>query len=396
MQNRREFLKRMTLLGAAATLPMNLRADSTLAPKPVGDGLLAVRYGNEILREKTPRRITVPDVGEFKVLKGDFHIHTLFSDGQVMPRDRVSEAVDNGLDVIAITDHIEYRIFLGGQGRGLKLVENNDDHNIAYNLAKPDAEKSNLILVQGTEITKRMIPPGHLNALFTKDVNPIAAAVDDWKQMLAVAADQGAFIQWNHPGWVEPASGGLEKDVPMRFFDEHEEARSKGHLHGVEVFNGWEVYPVALDWCNERDIAPIANSDIHASEWNNYGHHNPLRPMTLILAKDRSYDSVREAFFAKRTVGWAANLILGRQPWVEQLFRACVEIKTTANGLTLQNRSDIPCLIEVNGSVSDLQAQGTVEIRDASAKKLTVRNWLIGMNKPLELVTDATTRNNTV
>ena len=54
----------------------------------------------------TPRTITIPDTAGFKVLK-DFHMHTLFSDGQVMPADRVNEAVQNGLDVIAITDHIE-------------------------------------------------------------------------------------------------------------------------------------------------------------------------------------------------------------------------------------------------------------------------------------------------
>jgi len=383
MRNRREFLKCFALLGAAATLPVhNLLAENIASPKPVGDGLFTVAYGKEIKSmSRTPRKITIPDAGEFKILKGDFHMHTLFSDGLVMPVDRVNEAIDNGLDVIAITDHIEYRPCLGSGP--LKFAENNDDYNRSYNLAKPEAEKRNLILVRGTEITKSVMPPGHFNALFVQDVNAIAAVVDDWKKMLAVATDQGGFVHWNHPGWVAPKSGGLESGVPMSFTDAHEEVRARGHLHGVEVFNGTSFYPIALDWCNERDLAPFTNSDIHQSEWNTYGHQNALRPMTLIFARERSHDAVRDAFFAKRTIGWAANMIFGRQPWVEKLFRTCVEIKKTENGLSLQNLSDIPCLFSANGKIQELPAQEALEL--AASNKLTVANWLVGMNKPLEI-----------
>ena len=376
-------MKRFALLGAVATLPIrSLWADNPLTPKPVGDGLATISHSKELNRTKTPRKITIPDVGEFKVLKGDFHIHTLFSDGHVMPRDRVLEAVDNGLDVIAITDHIEYRPNIGS--KMLPLAEKNDDHNIAYDFAKAEAEKQKLILVRGTEITKS---EWHFNALFVQDVNPIAAAVDDWQKMLAVSVEQGGFNHWNHPSWIDrtpdAAPFGLKRGEPMRFFDEIEEVRAKGHLHGVEVFNGTSFYPIALDWCNERDLAPVTVTDIHQSDWNTYGLQNLLRPMTLMFAKDRSYESVREAFFAKRIVGWAANMILGRQPWVEKLFRSCVEIKKAGNGLALQNLSDIPCLFEVNGKVQELPAKGSLEL--AASNKLTVANWFVGMNKPLEI-----------
>src|SRR5690554_7062845 len=53
--------------------------------------------------------IRIPDIDGYKTLKGDFHIHTVFSDGKVWPDQRVKEAWNEGLDVIAITDHIEYR-----------------------------------------------------------------------------------------------------------------------------------------------------------------------------------------------------------------------------------------------------------------------------------------------
>ena len=385
MTNRREFLKQITLLGVVATLPThNLLAGNILSLKPVGDGLSTLSYAEELRSSKLPRKITIPGVGVFKVLKGDFHIHTLFSDGRVMPKERVTEAVDNGLDVIAITDHIESRTNIGGGI--LKLANNNDDRNRTYDFAKEEAEKNNLILVRGGEITKS---EWHFNALFVQDVNTLAAVIDDWRVMLAVATDQGGFIHWNHPNWLDRTPDkepfGLKSGEPLRFFDEIEEVRKKGHLHGVEVFNGYNHYPIVLDWCNERNLAPLANSDIHPSEWDKYGHQNPFRPMTLVLAHERSHDSVREALLAKRTIGWAANMIFGKPEWVEKLFHACVETKKTAGGLTLRNISDIPCLIETNDQTFELPAQGTVEIRKPSVKQLVVSNWFVGMNKPLEI-----------
>ncbi|MDR1959164.1 MAG: twin-arginine translocation signal domain-containing protein [Planctomycetaceae bacterium] len=386
MTNRRNFLKQMTLLGAAAVTPVSLALGQNESPAEQAeqsDGLFTVPRG-EILRNKSPRKITIPDVEEFRILKGDFHIHTIFSDGFVMPKDRITEAVDNGLDVIAITDHIEYRPHVGGNG--FKLLEKNDDHNMAYNIAKPEAEKQNLILVRGTEITKSVMPPGHFNALFLEDVNPVAVAVENWKTMLAVAAGQGGFVHWNHPGWVAPGSGGLRSGEMMRFTQEHEDVFKKGHLHGIEVFNGSSYYPVVSEWCEDRNLALIANSDVHSSEWNMYGHQNPLRPMTLILAKERTYDAVREAFFANRTVVLAAGMIIGRPEWVEKLFKACVEVTGKPGLLELKNKSDIPCFVQAGGTVRELAAQARLSLyRSHTIKKLTVCNWLTGMNKPLEI-----------
>ena len=53
--------------------------------------------------------IRLPIVDGLLPLKCDFHTHTIFSDGHVMPSLRVIEAWQQGLDVVAITDHIEYR-----------------------------------------------------------------------------------------------------------------------------------------------------------------------------------------------------------------------------------------------------------------------------------------------
>jgi 3',5'-nucleoside bisphosphate phosphatase len=55
--------------------------------------------------------IRIPDIEGYQTLKCDFHTHTIFSDGHVSPVLRVNEAWSNGLDAIAITDHIEYHPF---------------------------------------------------------------------------------------------------------------------------------------------------------------------------------------------------------------------------------------------------------------------------------------------
>ena len=51
----------------------------------------------------------LPQVKGYNIYKADFHIHTVYSDGHVSPKGRVTEAYYDGLDIIAITDHIEYR-----------------------------------------------------------------------------------------------------------------------------------------------------------------------------------------------------------------------------------------------------------------------------------------------
>lgn len=67
----------------------------------------AVRTFNEVSGRRT--EIVLPQVKGFNCYKGDFHIHTSYSDGRVNPAGRVVEAWMDGLDIIAITDHYEGR-----------------------------------------------------------------------------------------------------------------------------------------------------------------------------------------------------------------------------------------------------------------------------------------------
>jgi len=392
MSSRREFLKNSALLGAVSVVPLSAAIGKAPNRSVSSIGADSDTYTVNMksamnMQPIPPRQITIPDTGGFKVLKGDFHMHTLFSDGHVMPADRVTEAVQNGLDVIAITDHIEYRPYFSHEGKWRLIDGVGNDFNIAYNLAKPDADRENILLIHATEMTKFQMAPGHFNIFFAEDVNPIAAAVDDWRKMLQVAADQGGFLLWNHPGWEAPTSGGIEKGAPLRFTAEHEEVYKQGLMHGIEVFNSTEYYPVVSDWCNERNLAIFANSDIHAGEFNYYGVQNPLRPITLVLAKERTVESIREAMFARRTIGWAAGMLWGRDPWLPELFKASVDIKNITPGtLELTNKSSLPITVSIGGVAFHLAKDSSQQMyRAEGVKALTVTNWMIGTNKPLEI-----------
>ena len=252
----------------------------------------------------------IPDLPGFVTLKGDFHMHTVFSDGDVWPVTRVVEAWKEGLDVIAITDHIEYSPH-EKYTRG--------DHNVSYEIARTRAEELNIILIQGSEITRSM-PPGHFNALFVEDANPID--LEDPLAQIEAAVAQGAFILWNHPGWTSQ-----QPDTTL-WWEFHSTILDKGWLHGVEVSNGGEWYPVAMEWCKNKKLTAFANSDIHPPVDLKYDLSlaNSHRPMTLVFAKDRTSEGVREALFSRRTIGFTGEQLIGPEDLMLELFTASVRI----------------------------------------------------------------------
>ncbi|RQW07468.1 histidinol-phosphatase, partial [candidate division KSB1 bacterium] len=210
----------------------------------------------------------IPDINGYKIVKCDFHSHTVFSDGHVWPTFRVGEAWADGLDALAITDHIEYQP---------NEKDVSTDHNRSYELAKGAAQSAGILLIKGAEITRDM-PPGHFNALFLQDAAPLD--VEDWRQAFDAAHEQGAFIFRNHPGWR-----GQEKDGIGKWYDEHEELYQAGKMHGIEVVNDDEYYPEVHQWCLDKKLTMLGNSDIHSTTDMEFNQSEPKhRPMTWVLA----------------------------------------------------------------------------------------------------------------
>jgi len=263
----------------------------------------------EMQKISARHKINIPDIPGYQTLKCDFHMHTVFSDGDVWPTVRVKEAWEEGLDAIAITDHIERQ-------PSKKFITG--DHNSSYEIALPEAIEKNIILIKAGEITRQM-PPGHLNALFLEDVNKLD--VPDPVDALNAAKNQGAFIIWNHPGWQAQ-----QPDTCM-WMPMHQSLFEKGLINGIEVFNEVEFYPIVLDWCIDKKLTVISNSDIHDIVSHNYLLETQTRPLTLVFAKDRSSNSIKEALIEGRTLALFNNYLAGREDLLKEIFTASVKIK---------------------------------------------------------------------
>ncbi len=274
--------------------------------------------------------VRIPDIPGYVTLKCDFHQHTVFSDGNVWPTVRVDEAWREGLDAIAITDHIEYQ------------PHKNDiptNHNRPYDIALPAAKDKGILLIRGTEIT-RDTPPGHFNALFLDDINPLDTK--DLLDCMAAADKQGAFIWWNHPDW---------KPEHIGWFDIHTTLYEKKYMRGIEVVNG-DTYSASVhQWALDKNLTFMANSDIHAPSLVEVSTAEKHRPMTLVFAKEKTIPAVKEALEAGRTAIWFEDKIIGRREYLELLFVAAVRItdiqrEGKAVRFTIRNRSAVPMDLE--------------------------------------------------
>lgn len=341
-------------------------------------GLFAQNVNNiqmpELLNKNQRNLILVPDILGYQTLKCDFHIHTVFSDGIVWPTVRVDEAWNEGLDVIAITDHIE---------RNPGKTDVVGDDNSAYKIAAPRALERNIILIHAGEITRSM-PPGHFNALFLSNTNELDK--QDWHEAFEAAKKQGAYIIWNHPGWK------AQQPDTCLWWDEHTELYEKGMIHAIEVFNEKEWYPLALEWCIDKDLAVTAASDIHGITSEMYDLNTYHRPMTLVLAKERTEEGVREALFDNRTIAWFGNNLAGKEEHLKAFFEASLEtsfLESTKKGdrYLVRNQSDVPYQVTIkDGDSYTIPANGeTVVTLKNDNISLTVNNLYIHGLKPLSL-----------
>ena len=298
------------------------------------------QHNPEILRTpvaQPPQRLEIilPTVNGYNIYKTDLHTHSIYSDAEVTPAFRVREAHYDGLDAIAITEHVEYRRiepkmlkFLKGYTDG-KVVkgQNTDvirkeateagilsDLNYSVEEAIKESKKYSVLVIPGAEITREPVKIGHFNALFTKDNNTIYDP--DPLKSIKNAREQGALIQHNHPGWRRTSNAKTEFETI---------AYNEGLIDGIEVANGGSLYPNIIDRAREEKLYVAANTDIHTTTAECYGLKGQLRNMTLIFAKECTLESLREALEAKRTLAYSGGYISGDEQLLKDLFLASVK-----------------------------------------------------------------------
>lgn len=327
-------------------------------------------YNPDITRHslRTPAQraeFVLPEVNGFTVYKADLHTHTIYSDGDCTPEFRVREAWYDGLDVLAITDHVEYRRhegkmlnFLKGYvPEGTEAFNNNiirkesdergiqSDLNLPVKLARETAVKYGITIIPGAEITREPVAYGHYNALFTKDNNTLYAA--DALQSLRNARAQGALVMHNHPGWRRKSLEHPEFEV---------KAYGEGLIDGIEIMNGGEFYPKAISRAHRRNLFVSANTDIHDATADSYRLQGQQRNMTLILARDNSLEALREALEARRTLAYSFGTLAGSEQLLKDLFTASVRPKVLytdprsgSRTVSLTNNSSVQYILRFPG-----------------------------------------------
>ncbi len=301
------------------------------------------------------KEIAIPDIPGYLVLKCDLHIHSVFSDGSVWPTIRIAEAWMEGLDAISLTEHIRWHKFK-------EDIATCSDVNRSYDSALEFANEKGILLIKGGEITREM-PPGHFNALFLEDVNKLN--VDAPIEALREAKKQGAFVHWNHPGnkW---------HDIHTTFFEE-------GLFQGIEVCNGNRFYEEAFKWANNKGLTLFSNSDIHHLISTTYDLNNSHRPLTLVLAKERTVEAMRDACFKGNTVAYFENTLVGKEKFLNGIFNASIEYLRPRNieyqntiDIRIYNKSDIDYKLEKNEENNGLNFPEKVVIKAHSITIVSV------------------------
>lgn len=321
-----------SLFYASAALAQNYYTDA--------DNPQMLRFGD--YREPVRNELILPSqVGGYNVYKSDLHTHTVYSDGTVTPAFRVKEAWLEGLDIIAVTEHIEWRpsedefaAYLSYEGKP------EPDLNTAVKIARKEAEYWDIFIIPGTEITRDGTTVGHFNALFTEDNNKVYDP--DPVQAIRNAKKQGALVMHNHPGWWRTS---------IDFTETEKTAYAEGLIDGVEVMNYNEFYPGIIDRVRERGLFIAANTDIHASSAEDFNSRGYMRPITLIMASERTEKGLREALEAGRTLAFGFNTLCGSEVLLSEFFKASVSVKKlSGNAYMLTNNSSVPYVIKANGS----------------------------------------------
>jgi hypothetical protein len=273
-------------------------------------------------------------------------MHTVFSDGEVWPTTRVTEAWRDGLDAIAITDHHIYRPH---------KADLKEDIARPYAIAQPLAGQLGITLIPAVEFAEGLL---HANALFVTDANAFMGL--NLADGFALARKQNAFVFWDHPGWRQEP----------KWYPPIAAAYDAGQLQGMEIVNGKDFYPEAYPWIDERKLTILADSDVHPPIDAVYARRE--RPVTLVFAKSADAGGIREALLARRTAGWMGGEVWGSEAMIRGLWEGAVkisgnELATRRGGLILQNRSAIPFRVKVVKSPDWL----TVQTWNLSEEKTT-------------------------
>ena len=356
--------------------------------------------------------IILPQVKGYNIYKGDFHVHTIYSDGETTPRERVREAWYDGLDVIAITDHLELRSYekfmlkahapYNPDGKPYEYIRGGAGHKTDHTtpiycdldatydeaLSYVKNEEIPVMVIRGTEIWRNARTIGEYNAFFLKDITDVAKP--DIIESLKEAKKQGAIIIHNHPGW---------RRNTMDKSPEQEQIYAQKLVDGIEVINGATLYPKMIDRCVNEKLTIFANTDLHRTSAQYYPRGGErFRTMTFILAKECTEKAIKDALLKRRTIGYSHNHLIGEEEWLAEFLNAAVDCKVVAvndkkehRAFQLTNHCSVPFILRRGKTIYTLNPFQSLRVNFGKDKKtgkfnnpkFTVDNmWTVGDKHP--------------
>ncbi len=323
------------------------------------------------------RKIDFPKLLDGRaVLAVDLHTHSVFSDGSVWPDVRVEEAKRDGLFAMAVSEHLEYQ----PKAADIPHPDRNRSFEIARQAAevKPTATGDNrnpLLVVNGAEITKAVMPPGHINAVFIQDANRLRSP--DIQAQMQEANAQGAFVFWNHPYWTSQTPNGMAAMTPV-----HADFIRKGWLHGIEVANGADMSDEAFRIALDNNLTILGTSDIHGLiDWDYDLAGGGHRTATLVLAAAETADGVKAALRAGDTVAVYNDNLIGKPANVEAVVRASLKLevdtalpRTSVVAVSVTNESPVDYILENLGPEAAYDEGHVFTVKSGASFTLLIKN----------------------
>jgi len=242
---------------------------------------------------------------QLRPLKGDLHMHSIYSDGKTTPFAMAMASLGAGMDFMSVTDHDNYRgslqaiekvkannidllvlageeVSVGGKKDMSIALGNGHILSIHANKSIEDQRKD----TEKYEAELQDIAQALKNEDIDKNIDPTHYAKNIWVINKIKEAEGVSILA--HPNWVYRDG---KYHLHQAFY---KEMLKSSHLDGVEVFGEEKVkehnnmtHLTALQTPNKHKyLAPFANSDAHDSD------HEVGDRFTIVFVKEKSASSI--------------------------------------------------------------------------------------------------------
>jgi|GEM_PF-5772810 hypothetical protein len=279
------------------------------------------------------RDLSWPRIDRFDVVLCDFHCHTTHSDGALSPQERVFEAFEDGIDLLAITDH--------NTSSGFQEAS--------------DVANGSVMVIPGIEVsTRNYSEGGHfvligpaMEGMRKPDIREDRELLD-W---IRACKELGAISILAHPlpAMTPIVSEMMEEGLIDGIEVENQSCR--GDWESRQMYGSW-FYPQAMGWARGRRISILACTDAHVLART----QGSQRSCTLVLSRDRSWEGVRDAILEGRAVGWFDGMLWGPKELLDLIWSGSVRFQTKyeispsfkGKELVFENLSPFPFRVSIS------------------------------------------------